>query len=362
MIINGRTVTSMSETLGVAFVGGLIFFILHIPLAWMLGPLAAVMVWKLLTKRQLYWPVQFRNAGLMVLGYILGTSFTLETLEQITHQLPSMLLVTVLTILFSFLMGFIVSKAANIDLVSGLIGSVPGGLSQMIVLGEELQGVDTTVVTFMQTFRLLAVIFIVPFLIGNGITPVVATDESVHEVVSPSIHSNMYFLFFITVILSARLGRKLSLPTAPLLGPLIGTASLLLLGLTAPKVPSFIVITAQLLVGSYMGLIMNPTSLSNWKRLAPFTTGASVALVLFSLGLGWLLTVLHPMTLVSAFLGASPGGIAEMGVTAREVHAELSMVTAYQMFRVFFILFAVPPFLKWWINKMKKSYSTVEND
>ncbi|MCI1694487.1 AbrB family transcriptional regulator [Aneurinibacillus aneurinilyticus] len=43
-------------------------------------------------------------------------------------------------------------------------GSVPGGLSQMLVLSEETERVDVTIVAFMQTIRLLAVIFFVPFL------------------------------------------------------------------------------------------------------------------------------------------------------------------------------------------------------
>jgi membrane AbrB-like protein len=343
---------AMAETVLVSVLGGWLFYLLHIPLAWMLGPLTSTMIWKLYSKRNLYWPARYRNAGLMVLGYILGTSFTLETVEQILHQLPSMLLVTILTILFSFFMGMIVSKAAQIDLVSGIIGSVPGGLSQMIVLGEELQGVDSTIVTFMQTFRLLAVIFIVPFLIGKGLTP---TGVSAATAVNPSaIGWYMYPLFFIVVIAAAAIGKKISLPTAPLLGPLIATAALLLFGLEAPRVPSSMVIGAQLFVGAYMGLIMDPTSLNNWKKLAPFTTAASVILVLFSLGLGWIISLFHPISLATAFLGTSPGGVAEMGVTARDVHADLSMVTAYQMFRVFFILFAVPPCLKWWVKRLIK--------
>ena len=60
--------------------GGLLFQVLHLPLPWMLGPLTVIMFANLSQKSKLAlaWPVGFRNAGLIVLGYMLGISFTRE--------------------------------------------------------------------------------------------------------------------------------------------------------------------------------------------------------------------------------------------------------------------------------------------
>ncbi len=55
-----------------------------------------------------------------------------------------------------------------------------------------------------------------------------------------------------------------------------------------------------------------------------------------------MLTRMHSMGLTSAFLGTSPGGMGEMGLTAVLVGANVSLVTAYQMFRLLFILFVMP--------------------
>ena len=51
------------ETLLCGILGGFLFTLLNLPLSWMLGPLTAVLIWKLLSKRDLYWPVSFRNGG-----------------------------------------------------------------------------------------------------------------------------------------------------------------------------------------------------------------------------------------------------------------------------------------------------------
>ncbi|MBP1931221.1 AbrB family transcriptional regulator [Ammoniphilus resinae] len=349
---------SLFETFLVSLLGGLIFYFLTIPLAWLLGPLTATMLWKLLTKRKLCWPSKFRDLGMMVLGYMLGSSFTWGTLTQITYQLPSMLIVTILTIGFSFFMGYLVVKGARVDFVSGIIGSVPGGLSQMVILGEELKGVDTTIVTFMQTFRLMIVIFTVPFILGHGWLGEIGlrTEVTPTEVKSSFLLSwYAYPIYLFIVWIGARLGKKIGLPTAPLLGPLLLTAGFVLAGIQAPPLPSFIILSAQILVGAYIGLMMNFSSLSNWRRFAPYTIFSCFALVGFSLLLGWLITLFYSMSLYTAVLATTPGGIAEMGVTAHEVNANLSMVAAYQIFRVLFILFLVPPFLKWFINKVRAS-------
>ena len=56
---------------------------------------------------------------------------------------------------------------------------------------------------------------------------------------------------------------------------------------------------------------------------------------------------MYPITMATAFLCIAPGGLPEMGVTAHTIQADVSMVAAYQLFRVFFILFIVPIFLRW---------------
>jgi len=347
---------SIFETFLVSLVGGFIFSFLNIPLAWLLGPLAATMLWKSTTKRKLAWPTKFRDIGMMVLGYLLGSSFNWGTLKQITYQLPSMLIMTILTIGFSFLMGYLVVKGSKIDFVSGIIGSVPGGLSQMVILGEELKGVDATIVTFMQTFRLMVVIFTVPFVLGQGWlgeTDPQFVAVNLSESAFPSWY--VYPVYLFVVLIGARLGKKIRLPTAPLLGPLLLTASFVLIGIKAPELPSFIIMSAQILVGAYIGLMMDFSSLTNWKKFTPYTIISCLALVAFSFLLGWLITLFYPMSLYTAVLATTPGGIAEMGVTAHEVNADLSMVAAYQIFRVLFILFLIPPFLKWLVSKVRSS-------
>lgn len=335
------------ETLLISLAGGLLFSLSHLPLPWLLGSLTAVMTWSLVVKRNTFWPLELRNSGLIILGYMLGISFTSETLAQIARQLPAMAFATLSTILFSLFVGYIVCRRTGISLATGIIGSVPGGLTQMVVLSEEIADTDLTVVTFMQTIRLLSTVFIVPFLVIHGLA---AGGQQAAAVTStPVVYNNTTWnelLFAVIVLIAAWAAVKISLPTPFLLGPLIGAAILSLTGLQAPNTPPFLVIISQLCIGAYLGLSIKPASLENWKKLLPITLMGSIAVVFFSLGVGFLLTRMHSLDLTSAFLGTSPGGMGEMGLTAVLVGANVSLVTAYQMFRLLFILFVVPLVLK----------------
>ncbi|KEO83875.1 AbrB family transcriptional regulator [Tumebacillus flagellatus] len=349
------------ETLIVALAGGGLFTLLHVPLNWMLGPIAAVMTWRLSTKRRLVWPGQLRNAGLVVLGYILATSVTRETVTLIGHHLPSMLAATVLTVLFGITMGAWGAKLSKGDLASGVFGSVPGGLTQMVVLAEDVKEADTTVVVFMQTIRVIAVIFIVPFLTVNGFVGGGAGDgtgaQAAHVLPALSdVPLATLGLFLVATLGGAWLGVKLHLPAAFLTGPLLANAVVIFCGFQPPQLPTVLLTLAQICIGSSIGLQMQPQRLNNLRKLTVVTIVSSILLCGFALLVGALLVWWNgDMSLTTAFLSSAPGGIAEMGVTAHVVHADVTLVTSYQLFRIFFILFLVPPLLRRWILRRSRT-------
>lgn len=342
------------EAAVVGLAGALLFMLLHIPLPWILGPLTAVMVWRLSTGRTLYWPTILRSSGLIVLGSMLGAAFTHETVVQIIQQLPYMAASTIATVIFSLSLGAWVAYRTGLTLPSGVFGSVPGGLSQMLVLSEEVEEVDATVVAFMQTIRVMSVIFAVPFLTIHGIGAEQAMPIASSSGGTGNIEGWTYALYAVIALGGAWIGRKIGLPTSVLTGPLLATACCAIFYMPAPPLPHIIILLSQFAIGVHIGLQMKPHMLGNVKKLGGYTITSSLLLILFSLLIAWLLTKVSSMTLSTAFLSTAPGGIAEMGVTAAMVHADLSMVSGYQLFRVFFVIFAVPSMLTWWMRRLQK--------
>ncbi|GCL72027.1 AbrB family transcriptional regulator [Paenibacillus naphthalenovorans] len=341
----------LTETLAVTFVGGLLFTLLHVPLSWMLGPLTAVMLWQGLLKRELKWPVGLRNAGLLLLGYSMGLSFTAESARQIAGQLPSMLLATVITVGFSLACAWFTARQTGITLQSSMIGSIPGGLSQMVVLSEEIEGADHTVVSFMQTIRLLTVIFVVPFLAVHGLAESTAPGAGVlpppAEVLAAGYPLWAVPVIVAVIIAAALVAVRLRMPTPWFLGPIIVAAALTAAGMAPPHLPTPLVLAAQWSLGIYLGLGIRLSALAGWRLLLPYSLAGGLAVVLLSLALSFGYSQVLPISFVTAFLSTSPGGMTEMGVTAAAVKGDVSIVVAYQMFRILFILFIVPYLLRW---------------
>lgn len=304
-----------------------------------------------LRQRRLPWPLPVRNSGLIALGYMMGISFTWETARQIAVQFPFMLASTIVLIVFSLLLAYVVARQTGINLPTSLLGNIPGGLTQMVTLCDEVPDTELSQVTLLQTFRFLAVIVIVPFFAYRS-AAVVSTAVPLSGSALPVLHAPGWQLAVMAaaVLTAVVLAVWWKLPTPYLLGPLVGAAVAVLAGLPGLPLPRQLVYAAQLCVGAYMGSNMDLVSIWRHKILLPYTVASGTGIVVFSLALAYIQAYWHDVPLGTAFLSTAPGGLAEMGATALTLHADISLVASYQMFRLLFILFIVPPVLKYWLS------------
>lgn len=327
-----------------AAVGGILFYWLEIPLAWMLGPLSFTAVFSHFGRNRLLFSVRIRNSALVVLGYIIGKAFTTDAARQILSQLPVMLIVTVFILLLSLLCGYIMHRQLGISFSTGMLGSVPGGFSQMVLMSEEIDDADVSVVSFMHTVRLIAVLFLVPFLAAKA----AGTSSSIQAVVNST---SAYLWKTVPIeaipllafsLLTALVLDKFNWPTPFLMGPILGAAIMALSGVSCPPIPGWLTILCQIAVGAYMGVKIELANLGNWRIMLVYTLLGVLVVIVASLAIGHLLSNYYGFSDVTAFLSMAPGGIAEMSVTGLAMNADLSVIASYQMFRLFFILLMTP--------------------
>ncbi|MGN7166789.1 AbrB family transcriptional regulator [Paenibacillus cellulositrophicus] len=342
-----------------AVIGGCIFQWIHMPIPWLLGSMVFVMIGSKLFKGvSFFWPGQVRNTGMIIIGYTMGLSFTMSTLKQIGHQLPTMVLFTALLLVVAAAIAFMIAFLSGIPFPTVLMGSIPGGLSQMITLAEEVEGIDLTVVTFLQVSRLIMIIFCVPLLIFSPLFH--PTGSHASEAASPAASADWsalfphIWLFAVVCVVFALVGKRIKFPTAFLLGPMIGTILLNLSGYEGHSLPPVVLSLSQLMMGGYIGLLLKPENLKHKVKIILLAILSGVVLIACSLGLSVLLTKFHAITEVTSFLSLSPGGMDQMALIAKEVNGDLSVVTCYQLFRTLFIFFAVPPLLRLIFRSMLK--------
>jgi membrane AbrB-like protein len=331
-----------------ACIAGSIFYYLHIPLPWMLGPLVTALLWKRLQKKSINWPTPIRNSGLIILGYAMGSPFTVQILGQIRGQLTGIMLSTLGVMIISLLVGWFTSNRTGVGLINGLIGSVPGGLSQMAIICEEIEGADIAVVTLMQITRLLTVVLFVPLVSIYGLGH---HANSVIPIVTSMNLDGTLLLFTLVTIASAILAQLVKFPTPYLMGPVFGTIGLILFGYTPPHLSQLVIAFAQITVGIRIGADMQFSGLRNWKSIVAYSFAGVITVIVSSLGIDYLLTKAYPISFLTAFISTAPGGMAEMGITAIAVHADVSLVVAYQLFRLLSMLTLGIPALQFWINR-----------
>lgn len=336
-----------------ATLGGIVFYLLHIPLAWMLGPLTSVVIWTHVFNKPVCWPMKLRSGALVFLGYVIGSAFTASAAKQIASQLPVMLLVTLVILGMSLLLGYVTHRQTGITLSTAMMGSVPGGFSQMVLLSEEVDDADVSAVSFMHTIRLLSVVFVVPYLATQAsgiITLTSATDRSTEIGLFFTPIPVTALMILCVTLASALLAHRLHWPTPFLLGSITGTALVALTGFSCPPLPLWLTISSQIAVGAYMGCGISLANLANWRSLLTYTL-LGVALVLAaSLATGYLLSSYYGYSIVTSFLSMAPGGIAEMSVTGIALHADLSVIASYQIFRLFFIMLLTPLLFRRWLK------------
>ena len=346
----------------VAFAGGLICSLVRLPVPWLLGPMLALLAASKFIRIPLRWSGSLRNAGMIIVGYSIGMSFTYPLLAEMARQLPAMLLMTVLTLLVSVLFAVVLSRMGGLTFPTALTGCIPGGLSQMIVLAEEMDNADLTAVSLLQVTRLMMIVICVPLLafsplfhFGAGSAGPGALEEAAADVATWSGMFPNIFVFAVVAVISAWGGQKIKLPTAMMLGPVIGVAALHLSGFEAPALPSVLLNAAQFMIGGYVGLLLRPDSLSRKSlRTLALAVATGAMLIAIAGGLAWLLGKLHPLSPQTSFLSLVPGGLDQMSLIAHEIGADMTIVAGYQLFRVLFIFFAVAPLLGWYLRRLQR--------
>ncbi|ADH99456.1 AbrB family transcriptional regulator [Salisediminibacterium selenitireducens] len=157
-------VRSLLMTLATALTGAALFSLLSLPLPWMLGPLTAVMTLQAVIGQTLYWHPMIKNAGLIILGISFGLYFTIDTIVMTLPYFPIYIAMTFVLIAISVSLSYALTKLIPIDPASSIFGSIPGGLTEMVITSQSFHA-NQAFVTVFQTIRLVIVLFFVPFFI-----------------------------------------------------------------------------------------------------------------------------------------------------------------------------------------------------
>ncbi|WP_017381935.1 AbrB family transcriptional regulator [Paenisporosarcina sp. TG-14] len=342
------------RTFLIAATSGFVLHSIGIFLPWLLGPMISLLLLRQYTKLEFHWPKILRQMGLIFLGIQIGSSFTKKAIELMWVDLPLMALLTFSVVTVALLLSYVFMKMSGETVATSVLGSLPGGLSQMVLLSEEVKSANSTVVMLMQTFRIFVVVTIVPFLtawipkgshFNDGSLDVLSSFNMTH------------FIIVVVVGIALFIGMKKNhFPLPELMAPIIAMAIVqFITDHPVVEVPLLVLILSQIFVGSHLGLQLEKVRDKLSVRMFSAIVLSNLVLIAFCVGFAYVLTAIHPInTFLDFFISAAPGGIAEMSITALETGADLSTVTSFHLFRIFFILLIAGPILTYALKKWLK--------
>ncbi|GGA78913.1 AbrB family transcriptional regulator [Ornithinibacillus halotolerans] len=349
------TLLFLESTL-IAVSGGFLFYLLHTPLPWVLGPLTFVILWQGFTKRKLFIPDFVRNLGFIILGVYFGLYFTLDTFKAVLPFIIPYIIITSLFIFVCIMLGVLVTRWIKIDKITSVLSCIPGGLPEMAATSDSLRG-KTALVVIYQTIRLVTVLFTIPtlmFFFWGNTNVGVLQQESIEVVQVPAIH---YLIYIIPVLAALYLRDKI--PAGIIIGALGVTALLNISPLELASIPPILMSAGQIAVGASIGKNILFQDLKIGGKYSVIYFLLSLTIIAISISFGIVLGASTSLDVKTAILGMAPGGFFEMVLTAYNIGADPAIVSSLQLVRILIIVLVVPITVKKVFGKTALSNSTV---
>ncbi len=336
LVATPRT-TLLALALGIG--GAWLAFQLRLPLAWMIGAMIATTAAAALGA-PIAMPIAFRHAMVAVLGVMLGSGFSPEMLAHLGDWAVSLASLALYGVAAGGAGLVYFRRVWGYDPVTAYFAAMPGGLSEMTLVGADMGG-DARVISLTHATRVLLVVLALPFafqlLIGYDPGSRPAVGLALAEVAPADLA-----ILAACGVLGYLLARALRLPAAAVVGPLILSAAVHLIGWTAAKPPFELVAAAQVVVGTAIGCRFAGVGFRLLSRTAVAAAGGTVVLFAATVAFALVLAQATGLPAVALLLAFAPGGLAEMSLIAIAIGADAAFVATHHVVRIFLIVVLAP--------------------
>jgi membrane AbrB-like protein len=318
-------------TYAIAIAAGWVAQTAGLPLAWMLGPFfaCALVSGTGITLR----PLPFaREVAQITIGLGIGLRFTSETLVATLLLTPAMLVATVYVIAYTMLAALLFRPLAGVNHPTAFFATAAGGVADMALIARDREG-DASAVGITQALRVSMTVAIVPLLVVSFGQP-----GDVPAQVQQTGWSSAWLLpVFASGFVLAWLVKKTALPNPWLVAPMFLGFALSATGMLSLSVPSFAIVGAQLLLGTWLGCQFRKELLLSLPRVAMAGIAVSLFMISAAFAGATILSSLTSLSLATSFLALAPAAVTEMVITAKAMHLDPEVITGFHIIRIFAI-------------------------
>lgn len=326
-------------------VGGAVFAWANLPLPWMLGAMVATTIAAFSGVRTAI-PMVPRQIFITVLGVMLGSAFTPDLGQRIFTWIEGLGLLLLYMPVTTLVCYVYFRKLARFDGTTAYFSAAPGGFNEMVLVGEEMGG-NMRAIALVHSVRILIVVFTIPFYFrffspGFAATPPPAGGAALGldmEMLDAAI-------LFACAALGWPLARMFRMPAAQLLGPMLLSAAVHLMGLTSSKPPFLLVAFAQVMMGAGVGSRFSGLAFRDVARVLLLAVGSALLMLVVTAFFTWASLGLTSLSPDAITLSLSPGGLTEMALVALALGVETAFVSAMHVIRIGLVVVFAPLFFR----------------
>ena len=322
---------------------GWLFQTLGAPLPWMIGPLVLTAGIFMGASPRVRVPNKLRPVGQIVVATQVGLAFTHDALDMLAQLAPVIVGAALATGVCIFVVAVLLARFTGQSLAQAFLCCVTTSPVEAAAMAISA-GVNPMPVILSQTLRLSAVVVILPFGLyaiegwpaGQRAPVTISAIDPVHIVLLAS-----------TGIISAGIFRGLRIPNPNFLGPITAGALLSVSGYGPLPYPALILALAQIVLGTWLGATFRRDFITSALRLTLASVAASLVLVVLCALSAIGIAILSGVDWKTLVLGAAPGGVTEMALTAKFLGQNVVLITTFHLVRIFIFMPNIP-----WIVRM----------
>lgn len=330
-------VRDFAFTAFIGLAGGYTASLIGAPLPWMLGSMLFVGLVVGFRIRPLgcepAFPLKIRPFFIAVIGVSIGGALTPEVAASMTGWLPSLIAVVFFVLLAHGISFVFLSRIAGFDRKLAFFCGAPGGLVEVVLMGEEA-GADQRVLSIFHLVRIVFAIVAIPviFLVMRGEVVGSAAGISGPKLAFPGIADALILLS--CGVIGYMGGKWLRIPAAQLTGPLIASGIAHVLGWTASGPPGPLIALSQVAIGISTAVRFHGIDRQILSGTIAMSIANAALIMAVGAGLAFALSPFLGVRTEVLFLCFSAGGLVEMSLIALSLNANPVFVTAHHVVRI----------------------------
>lgn len=343
-------------TIAIGIIGGYIADKKKVPAGFMVGSLFSVAAYNIFFNTA-FLPTHFRLITQISTGIYLGTKFSKEDVSSLKKVFIPGVFMSILMILFSLLISYIMSKGFGVDKITAVFASSPGGLLDMSLLAYEFNA-NTSQVALLQLIRMISIIVFVPIL-SKKIYKIIENKANNSKEVKKNSEIKIkgqkkynfidnYDLLIITIligVIGGLIGYFIKIPAGAM------SLSMFLVAYYNVRTErAYMPLTLRKLIqsigGALIGSRVTMNDIVEMKTLFVPVIVIILGFLVMNIIVGFLLYKATNFSFMTALLSAAPGGMSDIAIMAEDLGANGSQVAMIQFIRVCFIISIYPIVIK----------------